>query len=128
MRVRWASTYADAVSVALALILLGRLPVGCCQGFSGGINPPPTSPLLWLLNDAVDNLTSNIFPEVKDRFGFCIKDPWVFSNPLLIFFCFFFFALGRFDLETRCGVWWSCAYAGMFMYRVLQAGRLGSDI
>ncbi|XP_064989223.1 ABC transporter G family member 28-like [Musa acuminata AAA Group] len=75
MRVRWASTYADAISVALALILLGRLPVGCCQGFSGGINPPPTSPLLWLLNDAVDNLTSNIFPEVKDRFGFCIKDP-----------------------------------------------------
>ncbi|URD82215.1 ABC transporter G family member [Musa troglodytarum] len=75
MRVRWASAYAVAVSVALALILLGRLPVGRCQGFSGGINPPPTSPLLWLLNDAVDNLTSNIFPEVKDRFGFCIKDP-----------------------------------------------------
>ncbi|RRT72181.1 hypothetical protein B296_00034782 [Ensete ventricosum] len=75
MRVSWASAYAVAVSLALALILLGRLPVGRCQDFSGGINPPPTSPLLWLLNDAVDNLTRNIFPAVKDRFGFCIKDP-----------------------------------------------------
>ncbi|THU69271.1 hypothetical protein C4D60_Mb08t12690 [Musa balbisiana] len=69
MRARW------AIAVAIAVLLLGRLPAGRCQGIGGQVNPPPTAPLLLQLQSTVDRLTRNIFPAVKDNFGFCIKDP-----------------------------------------------------
>ncbi|RRT75371.1 hypothetical protein B296_00027444, partial [Ensete ventricosum] len=67
MLARWA--------IAIAVLLLGRLPAGRCQGIGDRVNPPPTAPLLLQLQSTVDSLTRNIFPAVKDNFGFCIKDP-----------------------------------------------------
>ncbi|RWW26685.1 hypothetical protein GW17_00008921, partial [Ensete ventricosum] len=71
MLARWAI----AVAIAIAVLLLGRLPAGRCQGIGDRVNPPPTAPLLLQLQSTVDSLTRNIFPAVKDNFGFCIKDP-----------------------------------------------------
>ncbi|XP_064935039.1 ABC transporter G family member 28-like isoform X1 [Musa acuminata AAA Group] len=69
MRARW------AIAVAIAVLLLCRLPAGRCQGIGGRVNPPQTAPLLLQLQSTVDRLTRNIFPAVKENFGSCIKDP-----------------------------------------------------
>lgn len=97
MRARW------AIAVAIAVLLLCRLPAGRCQGIGGRVNPPQTAPLLLQLQSTVDRLTRNIFPAVKENFGSCIKDPCVSSNPRRSFVSFLSFVWIVFDLEARCG-------------------------
>lgn len=84
---------------ALAAAAFLLLPLCRCQSF-GGVNlaPAQVSPLLWDLNDAVDNVTQSLFPIINDRFGFCVDDASVSSCTLALDLTFHFL-----DLECRCG-------------------------